>query len=139
MNEGKLEFHFEGAEAQDNARKLAEFLKQELPEWPAQAALEAGGLPGGGKVRGVSLEMLTFLISIPGAVLAGWDLAVRMELKAKIDRLIAWAKERRARGQRNPFVVLQPGDQVVPLDEAPAHKILDVIGAQASRAVKGKQ
>ena len=138
MNEGKLQFHFEGPQAHDDARNLADFVKQELPDWPAQAACGAGTPPGGGLVRGGGLETLTFLLSIPSGILAVWDLATRMQLKAKIDRLIAWAKERRARGQRNPFIVLQPDNKAVPLDEAPAHKILDVIAVQAKPAAKAK-
>ena len=138
MHEGKLQFHFEGPQAHDDARDLADFVKQELPDWPAQAARGAGVAPGGGTVRGGGLETLTFLLSIPGGILAVWDLAARMQLKAKIDRLIAWAKERRARGKRNPFIVLQPDHKAVPLDEVPAHKILDVIAIQAKSPAKDK-
>ena len=138
MNEGKLQFHFEGPQAHDDARDLADFVKHELPDWPAQTARDAGVVPGGGMVRGVDLETLTFLLSIPSGVLAVWDLATRMQLKAKIDRLIAWAKERRARGQRNPFIVLHPDHKAVSLDEAPAHKILDVIAVQAKSPAKDK-
>ena len=47
--------------------------------------------------------------------IAGYD---RLELTKKCAGLIAWAKERRARRQQNPFVVLPPHGVKTPLDQA---------------------
>ena len=71
-------------------------------------------------------------------MLSTWDLAVRLQLKQKVEQLIAWAKERRTRSQRNPFVVLPPDHKVVPLDQAGPEQLLDAIAARAANSPKAQ-
>jgi hypothetical protein len=71
------------------------------------------------------------ILSIPPAIQSAWDLAQRIKLKEKIDKLIAWAKDRSVRGKVNPSVLLPPEGKAVPLDQAASQQILDAVAAQA--------
>ncbi|MBL9128328.1 MAG: hypothetical protein JNL97_11800 [Verrucomicrobiales bacterium] len=84
------------------------------------------------RTRGEIQEWVTLILSIPPAVLAVWDLAARMKLKPRIERWITLAKERRARGQQNPFLAL-PDQSQVPLDEARPEQVLDAVSEEIRR------
>jgi len=130
MPNGEMEFVFDGSDASDSAEALVDFLKQILPDWPARRHPTPNRRP---QMRGDALDLITFLVTIPAAVLSGWNLAVRLQFKQKFEKLIAWAKERRTRGQRNPFVVLPPDNKVVPLDQVQPEQLLDAVAAQAQK------
>jgi len=129
MSEPQLQFHFRDSEFRGAADELAQFLANELPDW--QPRVEEQVLSGEAR-KADPIAIIALVLSIPPAIQSTWDLAQRIKLKEKIDKLIAWAKDRSARGKANPSVVLPPEGKAVPLDEAAPQQILDAIAAQAA-------
>jgi hypothetical protein len=70
------------------------------------------------------------VLAIPGALLATLDLVKRMELKPKVERLLAWVRRRRSEDPTIE-VTLRLGDgRALRLDAAGAAEVLDAL-AQA--------
>lgn len=67
------------------------------------------------------------MVSIPSGVLAAWDLAERIELKEKIDRLLAWVKEHAATLSPSRPSVHLPNGKVIPLNTVKPEEILDML------------
>ena len=131
----EIELNFDGQGADNDARELADFLAKELPDWPARVgpgkvAPSAPGTRGGA----TTLAIIALVLALPGTIKNTIDLAERMKLKTQLERLIAWAKERRARGARNPVITLPPHGAPVPLDQAKPEQLLGALDAQATKA-----
>jgi hypothetical protein len=131
MSGPQLQFLFSGLECRDAAEDLVKFLANELPDWQSHLAQQASSAE---VERSDPLTIIALILSVPPAIQSSWDLAQRIKLKEKIDRLIGWAKARKARDNINPSVVLPPEGQAVPLDKAVPQQILDAIAAQANAA-----
>lgn len=129
MSEPQLQFHFRDSDSRGAADELAQFLANELPDW--QPRVEEQVLSGEAR-KTDPLTIIALILSIPPAIQSAWDLAQRIKLKEKIDKLISWAKDRSASGKVNPSVVLLPEGKAVPLHEAAPQQILDSIAAQAT-------
>jgi hypothetical protein len=129
MSEPQLQFHFRDSDSRGAADELAQFLANELPDW--QPRVEEQVLSAEGR-KADPIAIIALVLSIPPAIQSSWDLAQRIKLKEKIDKLIAWAKDRSARGKVNPSVLLPPEGKAVPLDQAASQQILDAVAAQAS-------
>jgi hypothetical protein len=132
MSEPQLQFHFKGSESRDAANELAQLLRDELPDWQSQLAEKAPST----EVERVDpltvIAVMSLILSVPPAIQSSWDLAQRIKLKEKIDRLIAWAKARSAQGKIIPTVVLPHEGSAVPLDQAAPQQLLDAIASQSS-------
>ena len=106
MSEPQLQFHFKGSECRDAANELAQLLRDELPDWQSQLAEKAPST----EVERVDpltvIAVMSLILSVPPAIQSSWDLAQRIKLKEKIDRLITWAKARSVQGKIIPTVVL---------------------------------
>lgn len=126
MKPKSFQFRFSGPEGASNATETKSFLSSEFSDWPLHSeALGSQTVPGSA-TRGDTIDLITLGLSIPGAILAGWDLTVRLKLKAKFDRLIAWALDRHTRLQHNPFITL-PNGQSAPLHEIRTEQLLDIV------------
>jgi hypothetical protein len=131
MSEPQLQFHFRDSDSRGAADELAQFLANELPDW--QPRVEEQVLSGEARRDTDPVAIIALILSIPPAIQSAWDLAQRIKLKEKIDKLIAWAKDRSARGKVNPSVLLPPEGKAVPLDQAASQQILDAVAAQSAR------
>lgn len=91
-----LEFHIEGPGASSVAEELASLLESEFGERPRRS--ERGGSSGSDehqeKVDPTALAALAVVLALPGAIKNTLDLAQRLKLKQKLDRLIEWVKQR---------------------------------------------
>jgi len=129
MSEPQLQFHFRGSDSREAAEELAQFLRNELPDW--QQRVEEP-VVSGERHKVDPFTIIALILSVPPAIQSTWDLAQRIKLKEKVDRLIGWAKGRSARHEVSPSVILPPDGQAVPLDKAVPQQILDAVAAQAA-------
>ena len=132
MDRESLEFQFGGPDARDDAESLADFLRSDFADWPTRIVERPAAQAGQPTMRGDTLAILALLLALPGALKNAFDLAERIQLKAKFDRLLAWARQRRAAGRRVPTVVLPRTQRTVPLDEVRVEEVLDTIAADAA-------
>jgi len=63
------------------------------------------------------LELATFVMSIPAAVLAVMDIAARVQLADKLKRVLAWAKGKSIQvrlpdGREQPLAEMDPGEWI---------------------------
>lgn len=125
MTDARLEFHFEGPDAQSQAQELAGLLERELPDWPAELVERPASPTAETAMRSVELiKVLALILSIPGAINSTLTLADRIKLKDKLRRLVEWAGARR---QRNQFVpqLVSPSGRSLPLDDDRVYQFLD--------------
>ncbi len=119
MNDPQIELHFAGPHAEADAAALAEFLAGELPGAGARIVRRPGApRPEGTRELPLIIPVVALLLALPAAVKHALEVNDRLELTKRCARLVRWAKERRARRQRNPFVVLPPQGVKTPLDQA---------------------
>ncbi len=134
MPEMNIEFRFAGPDARAEAQALADFFRQDWPDWPTRIAEQRPRDSDQAVQRGGELvAWIALILALPGALKNAFDLAERIKLKEQVERLLAWARERRARGQRNPYLVLSPEGRSVPLDEARLDEFLDALATPAAR------
>ncbi len=114
--EATIRFRITGPEAATSANELEALLRAELA-CDAVRVPDTPEAPGTVVRAGDPVAVAALVLSIPGALLAVSDLAQRIELVAKLQRLAHWAQERRrAYGTR---VEVIPGEgQVLLLDDA---------------------
>jgi hypothetical protein len=134
MPKQDFQFTFDGPEAQANAQALNAFLKTEFSDWSTQIA-PVQPPPSAPDKRDAALfvAIIALIVALPSGIKDGIDLADRIQLKPRLDRLIAWAKERRAQRLRNPFVAVPPQNTPIPLDQAKPEQLLDAIAQSAKQ------
>ena len=123
----------------EGARALADALRDEikklLPEYEVQALEHA--TPRRRAERGVDpVAVAALAVSLPSALVATLTLADRMQLKSKVDVLVAWAKRRRATGGRISWS--REGGRAKPLDEAKTAEIVQALYELAERSKRGR-
>lgn len=117
-----LEFHLQGPQTDATAAELETFFAETLG---ANARREIHQPPSGGAgEKADPIAVATLIVCIPGAVLATIDLAERLQIKQKVERLIALARrEWRERGTR---IWLRRRDAPpLALDEAQPAEVID--------------
>jgi hypothetical protein len=130
----ELELYFDGQAAETDARDLGDFLAREFPDWPARVGpVPAGSAAPGTRGAGTALAIIALVVALPSSIKSTLDLADRMKLKSKLERLVAWAKERRSRRAKNPVIALPPHGVAVPLDQAKPEQLLAALDAQATK------
>lgn len=130
MTSGRIEFQFEDDGPHNGTDDLAQWLQREFPSAHVETNHRpAPTPPGEHRDLNTTLNVAILILALPQGVKATVDLADRYHLREKLARLIAWAKERRARRLRNPFVALPPHDLKVPLDQAKPEQLLDAVAA----------
>lgn len=120
----EFQFQFDGVDSRAAAEELAAFLQNDFADWQPRAEEQKSAIEG--RKSGDTLAVLAVILSVPGAILATWDIAVRINLKTKIDRVIEWGQERAARGEEVPRIVF-PDGSAVPLDQAKTADILNAL------------
>jgi len=120
-----LEFHLQGAQAATTAAALETFFAETFGaeahrESPPPHAI------GGAEKAADPIAVATMVLSIPGALLATVDLAERLKLKQKVERLIALARrEWREHGTR--IWLRRRNATPLALDEIEPAAILDAV------------
>jgi hypothetical protein len=134
MPKQDFQFIFDGPDAQADAHALDAFLKTEFSDWSVHIS-RIQPLPSAPDKRDAALfvAIIALIVALPSGIKDGIDLADRILLKPKLDRLIAWAKERRAKRLRNPFVAVPPQNTPIPLDQAKPEQLLDAIAQSAKQ------
>lgn len=134
MAQPMLQFDFHDPQTPQDAQDLADFLRQELPAWSSRVVTDRVPKAKEEHTRsfGDVIAVLSLIVAIPEAVNETWDLAIRMKLKEKFERLLAWAKARKAAGKPTAVVTLLPNRRSVPLEEARLDEILDTIAEQVA-------
>ena len=80
-----------------------------------------------------AVAIIALIVSLPGGIKDSLDLAEQLQLKAKFERLIARARERRAQRRRNPFIALPPQGNPVPLDQVKPEQLLEALAARTPK------
>ncbi|MEM9294024.1 MAG: hypothetical protein AAGD01_20265 [Acidobacteriota bacterium] len=122
-------FLISGPDAEAVAGELAAWFEEQLDHRPRRVQESpAGKVPGtqhitrSGGVDPVALT--TLILAIPPSLLATMELAERLELKRKAERLGEWAKEAAYRFPGTE-VRLERGNRIVRLDQAAPPEILE--------------
>ena len=92
----ELQFRIEGPDARNLAGELREILESELAT-PVTSRTESSPAGGSAMRSGDPLTVAALVLSLPGALLAAADLAQRLELKEKADRLLQRLRNRTAK------------------------------------------
>ena len=126
-----IEFQFHGEGRDALARELSDLLSNEFDGWPQHTTNKTIAPVGEQKSDPVAIAAL--IIAVPAAVLATWDLAQRIQVKQKIDRLISWAKRKESEAPETQMTIHLPGGAVVRLDQVKPESILDVLAVLAEK------
>ena len=134
MTQHSVEFQFQGEGRDAAAKELGTLLADTFADWPQQLT-EKTTVPTGTH-RSDPVAVAALILSIPAALLAAWDLAQRIHLKEKVDRLINWAKEKAKNtpaGHPNLPMMHLPDGRVIPLDQLKPEEFLDVLAQLAEK------
>jgi hypothetical protein len=138
MEKQQFEFCFGGPAAEADARELADFLAGEFPDWPTHVG-PGRVVPTAPGTRGdaTTLAIIALVLALPGSIKNAIDLADRLKLKTKLERLIDWAKARRERRLTNPSIALPPHGASVPLDQVKPEQVLQALDLLAPKPPRG--
>lgn len=130
MNE--LRFHIEGPASKQIAQSLEAFLEAEFEVRPERREGDQGITPPGGRERTDPVAVAALIVAIPSGILAAMDLAERIHLKDKVQRLIEWVRKSKTSPSDRIFLVFREG-KVLPLDEATPAQIMDAAKSESSK------
>lgn len=123
-----LMLRYECADDEVTAKDLESVLKECLPECGVTRAVRRPRPSAAGTRDAIlTVAVITLILTIPPAVKNSLDLADRFKLKDRCERLIAWAKARRARRKVNPFAAVPPNGKLISLDQASPEQLLEAI------------
>jgi hypothetical protein len=110
MKEKNIDFIVEGKDAEENARRLAAYIRQEWGVTPAIQSFK----PEMDNFRGVDpVALVAIVLSIPSVILAALDLADRIKKKKKVDQLLEWGKKNKI-----PLTLRRPDGTIIHLHNA---------------------
>lgn len=131
MTQHSIEFHFQGKARDTLAEELSDLLADTFDDW-SQHTTDKEATPAGiDKSDPVAVAAL--VLAIPAALLATWDLAKRMQLKEKVDRLIHWAREKTKKAPKTRMTIHLPNGIVVSLNEVKPEEFLDMLDELAKK------
>ena len=133
MTQHSIEFQFQGEARDALARELGNLLADTLADWPQHTTDKATTPTGSHKIDAVSVAVAALILAVPGAVLATWDLAKRIQLKEKVDRLINWDKEKATTAPQTRMTIHLPNGIVVALDQVKPEDLLNVLAELANK------
>lgn len=131
MTQQSIEIQFHGEERDTLAEELSSLLAGDFADWP-QHAVDRPIVPQGDE-RADPVTIAALVISVPAAVLATWDLAQRIKVKEKVDRLIGWARRKSTESPRTQMTIHLPSGTVIRLDHAKPEDILDALAVLAEK------
>ncbi len=118
-----LQMRIEGPDAERLAAELAEVLEAEFGTPPQRRPI--GALQDLNRDAD-SLAVVAIVLAVPGSLLAAANLAQRLELKTKIDRLLAWVRGKAPDGTPNRIEVLNGDGRAQRLDQAETEDVVDI-------------
>ncbi len=127
MSAPEIEFHVTGPDARRLADEFAELMAAELGTRPRPSS-EGDSRPSEPvRCRGADpVAVAALILAVPGAALAAADLAQRLELKQKLDRLLAWARDKLADDSQNRIEVVVPQGKTLELDRADSAEMIEI-------------
>ncbi len=124
MTDSSLRLYVDGPDAERLAGELSQVIEREFDARPRR---ELPSPPGAGAARGGDpVALAALVLAIPGAILAAADLAQRIKLREKVDRLIAWAKEKAGAGTPNRVEIIDAEGRAKRLDEAEVAEVIEI-------------
>ena len=126
MSDSDLELRIEGPDAERLADELAELLEAELDTRPRRRKETPAQSSAGPVMRGDPLTVVAVVLAIPGAVLAAQDLARRLEVKKKADRLLAWVRGKAGEGAKNRIELVDSRKRTLRLDRADGSEVIEI-------------
>ena len=131
MSELTFQFQVTGPKADETADALSAFLADTFGRMPRVQKLESPKTEPGGnkKISAETWAVLAVILALPGAVYNLEKLAERHELKQKLEKLIAWGRERRAGDPETYVDLLIPGRLARRLEGMDEVEILNDIGS----------
>ncbi len=131
VTQHSIEFQFQGTAREALAEDLGHLLVDNFADWTQSKADKSPVSRGDDKSDPVAITAL--ILAVPGTVLVTWDLAKRMQLKEKVDRLITWAQETcKTEPQSDTTIHLSDGS-VVPLEQMKPEQFLDMLAEWAKK------
>ena len=133
MSDKAFEFSIQGDQSGSTNQELSTLLQEVFTDWPLQKTNKPIESPGEARTRTDPLTVAALVLAVPGAILATWDLAQRIELKKKVERLIDWARRKK---KENPTLVITltlSGIRVKYLDRTEPEEILDALAEWAEK------
>ena len=127
MPQHHIEFQFQAKTDDPQIHELKTLLADILPDWPQQTVEKTIQPSGINRTGPDPIAVAALLLAIPGAMVASWDLAERIKLKEKIDRLLAWVQERAATLSQSSPTMHLPNGKVIPLNTVKPEEILDML------------
>ena len=126
-----IEFQFQGTAREALAEELGHLLVDNFADWTQSKAAKPPVSRGDDKSDPVAITAL--IIAVPATVLATWDLAKRMQLKEKVDRLITWAQETFKKEPQSGTTIHLSDGSVVPLEQMKPEQFLDMLAEWAKK------
>ena len=133
MSDRAFEFSIQGDQSGSTNQELSTLLQDVFTDWPLQKTTKPVESPGEARTRTDPVTVAALVLAVPGAILATWDLAQRIELKKKVERLIDWARRKK---KENPTLVITltlSGIRVKYLDRTEPEEILDALAEWAEK------
>ncbi len=131
MSDYQLEFQFSSQCDPELQPELQQALKDCFSDWPHQC-LTKTTTPQPGQ-KGDPIAIAALVLAIPGGILATWDLVQRLQLKQKLETLIAWAKDKLRRDPKSNISIHLPNGIVLRLDQLSPQQVLDLVTELAKK------
>jgi hypothetical protein len=126
MSASLLNLRVEGPDAARVADELAAFIEAEFGTRPTPVAPPGPAGPGAEPVRGDPWAVAAVLLAVPPTVLATWDLAQRLKLKARVERLLAWVKDKCRGVEARSITLTSPKPRAVRLDHVEVSVVIEL-------------
>lgn len=125
MQNNRPTLEIRGQNAAQAEQELQALFEAELGERAAR--LEAPAAAERGATRSDPVAVAALILAIPSAILATMDLAQRLKLKQRVDRLLDWARSKRAADPGIELTLVTSDGRALPLDRAEAGEVLDAL------------
>lgn len=135
MSDSDLKLRIEGPDADGLADELSLFLETEFGTRPTRRRDEERAQRTA-VLRGDPLALVAVALAIPGTILAASDLARRLELRQKAEKLIAWARGKTAADGGTRVEVIDGNGRARPLDQIEASEVLEIAVTITARVTR---
>ena len=132
MMEKDFKLCIEGEGAEEVAKELTALLEREFDQRAREMLLQKG--PGKKGEKADPLAVAAFILALPAAALAAWDLVERLRMKKKVDLLIQWSKK-----HPGQITIITPSGNAIRLDTAGSGEILEAAEEAVPLQEKGEK